>query len=169
MKSRFERSVEWMIVVLFSSFCVTMISQIIGRSIFSTSIYWSDEFSRYCFIWVILLASGIAIKRKAHVGFDLIVSKLPVKLQNYIYILNDVMVGVFLFLFFYNGMDLVTSVGLTPSPAMMIPMGFVYSILPLSAVVMFIFLVDSVWQTIRNWNRETLNVIDEDMNTQEGN
>jgi TRAP-type C4-dicarboxylate transport system permease small subunit len=160
MKSRFEHSVEWTIVILFSSFCLVMMGQIFGRSFLNTSIQWSEEFCRYAFIWIIFLASGIAIKKRAHMGFDLFVNKLSQKAQYSIHILNHLLVGLFLVLFFIKGLDLVQAVGKTPSPSLHIPMSIVYFILPLSAAVMFVFLCESLWHTIKYKTTETV-VLDE--------
>jgi len=77
----FDRTIELSVVIIFISFSIIMIGNIISRYVFNFSFTWSDEAIRYSFIWMVLLASGIAVKRRAHLGFDLIVSKLPKKIQ----------------------------------------------------------------------------------------
>lgn len=150
MKSRFERSVELVIALLFASLCLVMLAQIIGRSFFNTSIQWSEEYTRYAFIWITFLASGLAVKRKAHMGFDFLVNKLSKKAQFAVEMMVYAASTLFLALFFYNGLILVLGVGSAPSPVMHIPMSIIYSILPLSALIMFIFLVEAAWKDIRN-------------------
>lgn len=149
MKSRFERSVEWVIVLFFSAFCLVMLSQIVGRSVFNASLFWSEEFARYSFIWVIMLASGLAVKRRAHVGFDLLVVKLPMRIQRVVHLVSDGVIGVFLLLFIFYGMRLVLAVGSTTSPSLKIPMEYVYLILPISALVMLVFLVENMWNHLK--------------------
>ncbi len=146
----FDKTIEWMVIILFIAFSVVMFVNVVGRYAFNFSFVWSDEFIRYTFIWMILLGSGIAIKRKAHLGFDLIISKFPHKLQVFFTVLNDVMISIFLILFFFNGLKLLNSAGMTPSPSMHISMGIVYIVLPLSAIIMLIYLIQSIWHTVRN-------------------
>mgnify|MGYP001259564577 CR=1 FL=1 len=149
MKRVFEKSVEWTIILLFGSFTVVMLMQVVSRYVFNYSFIWSDEFTRYTFIWMVLLASGVAIRRKVHLGFDLFVAKLPKKLQVIVNIVNDLLIAVFLVFFFFKSIELLRSAGMTPSPSMHIPMGVVYIILPLSALVMLIYLLESLYRTIR--------------------
>ncbi|MCM3716303.1 TRAP transporter small permease [Alkalihalobacillus oceani] len=158
----FDRSVEWMVVLLFVAFSVIMFVNVVGRYVFNFSFVWSDEFIRYTFIWMILLGSGVAIKRKAHLGFDLIISKLPLKLQTFFVLLNDVLISIFLILFFFNGINLLKSAGMTPSPSMNIPMAFVYIVLPLSSIIMFIYIISSIWRTIRYGIEEQRGIEDTD-------
>lgn len=158
----FDRSVEWMVVLLFVAFSVIMFVNVVGRYVFNFSFVWSDEFIRYTFIWMILLGSGVAIKRKAHLGFDLIISKLPLKLQTFSVLLNDVLISIFLILFFFNGINLLKSAGMTPSPSMNIPMAFVYIVLPLSSIIMFIYIISSIWRTIRYGIEEQRGIEDTD-------
>lgn len=45
---------EFIMVLLLSSIVVIMLFQIIRRYIFNDSLSWSEEFCRYCFIWMCL-------------------------------------------------------------------------------------------------------------------
>lgn len=154
MKRAFDKSLEWTIVLLFGSFTAVMLIQVASRYLFNFSFVWSDEFIRYTFIWMVLLASGVAIQRKSHLGFDLLVSKLPKKLQLFVNVLNDLLIMVFVSFFFFKSIELMLAAGLTPSPSMHIPMGYVYIILPLSALVMFLYVLESVYKTIRHGTAE---------------
>lgn len=127
-----------------------MLTQVISRNIFGYSFLEADELSRYSFIWMTLFASGLAISRGAHLGFDLLLIKLPEKVQMYVHIINHVLVGVFLVIFGIKGIDLILVAGMTPSPSMHIPMAYVYTIMPISAIVMLIFLIGSLIETLRN-------------------
>jgi len=149
MKRVFDKGLEWTIVLLFGSFTAVMLLQVVSRYLFNYSFIWSDEFVRYTFIWMVLLASGVAIRRKVHLGFDLFVAKLPRKLQVFLNVLNDLLIAVFLVFFFFKSIELLRAAGLTPSPSMHIPMGVVYIVLPLSALVMFIYVLESIYRTLR--------------------
>jgi len=143
------KGLEWTIVLLFGSFTAVMLLQVVSRYLFNYSFVWSDEFVRYTFIWMVLLASGVAIRRKVRLGFDLFVAKLPRKLQVFLNVLNDLLIAVFLVFFFFKSIELLRAAGLTPSPSMHIPMGVVYVVLPLSALVMFIYVLESIYRTLR--------------------
>jgi len=60
----------WAIVVI-------MGAQVIMRYIFSSSISWSEELSRYFFIWFTFLGISFAVKNNSHIRIDIIETTFP--------------------------------------------------------------------------------------------
>lgn len=52
-------------------------SQVFMRYVLNSSIDWADEVSRLAFVWAIFLAIPLGIREGAHVGIDLLTSRLP--------------------------------------------------------------------------------------------
>jgi len=88
---------------------------------------------------MILLASAIAVRHNAHMGFDLLIIKLPKSWQRWVGVLNHVLVLGFLVSFLFLSVSLVDVAGGTMSPALGIPMGLVYLVLPVSAILMLVY------------------------------
>ena len=64
-------------IVLVSSLVLNVIiifMQVIMRYFFNTSLTWSEELSRYIFIWQVWLGSSIAFVDNQHIRVDLIFS-----------------------------------------------------------------------------------------------
>ena len=56
--------------------CVVVLLQVLMRYLFATPNPWSEELSRFAFIWVSLLGASLAVEHRAHFGFDQVTKKL---------------------------------------------------------------------------------------------
>ena len=73
-------------------FCVTLglvIINVLMRYVFRTGLPWSEEMATSCFVWTSFIGSAACYKRRAHVGVDILVNKLPRSVQNTVKILVD--------------------------------------------------------------------------------
>jgi TRAP-type C4-dicarboxylate transport system permease small subunit len=74
-------------------FVVTLslvIVNVLTRYVFRTGIPWAEEMATSCFVWTAFIGSAACYKRRAHIGVDILVNKLPVSAQNVVKILVDV-------------------------------------------------------------------------------
>lgn len=51
--------------------------QIAGRFVFSYSIFWSDELTRFLLIWISFLGMSVGVRRGAHPGIECLMRALP--------------------------------------------------------------------------------------------
>ncbi len=56
-------------------------AQVALRYGFNQSIDWADEISRLAFVWSIFLAIPLGVRQGAHIGIDIVLNKLPGRLQ----------------------------------------------------------------------------------------
>ena len=91
---------EFIMVLLLSSIVVIMLFQIIRRYIFNDSLSWSEEFCRYCFIWMMFVAFSYSARLGSDLRVDALIGMLPQGCRNIIEIINlilCIMVAGFLF------------------------------------------------------------------------
>lgn len=82
--------------VLFMCTLSLVVVNVITRYVFRTGIPWAEEFATGCFVWTVFVGSAACYKRRAHVGVDIIVNKLPRVPQNVVKITVDVLMLVLL-------------------------------------------------------------------------
>ena len=75
-----NRLAEWVLAVLLAVMTAVVGLQIVGRFVFSSSPFWSDEFTRFLLIWVSFLGMTLGVYRGAHPGIDSLVRALPPRL-----------------------------------------------------------------------------------------
>ena len=122
------------------------------RKIFNNSLTWSEELTRYIFIWQIWLGVSIAQRDKQHIKVELL--KSLVKNEKAIAVV-DILATIVLIAFnvflIFNGSELVSQMYSrgNVSGAMRLPMWIVYSVLPISACLISLRLIGQVVEDIK--------------------
>ena len=74
--------------ILCAGFLVFMVGLVITnvllRYFLSYSIYWAEEVSTICFVWLVFLGASATYKHKMDIGIDVLVLKTSKKMQRYI-------------------------------------------------------------------------------------
>lgn len=115
-----------------ASTCIILIAvfifaQIIMRNVFKTGLSWSDEASRYLFVWCGALGIPYATKKNTHLRMDIIPNLIP-KLTNPLEILSDISLLLISIVFMKPGAELMGVLAKTNqlSAALRIPMSYMY-------------------------------------------
>lgn len=128
-----DRHFEEFFLVFFSIIMVGSISlQVFMRFIVGSSLEWSEELARYCFIWLVYMGISYGVKKQRHIKVDVLLllfkDKGKVALNfaaNFIFLLFA------LFVVVYGSSIAVYILGWgQTSPALSIPMGLVYLAAP---------------------------------------
>ena len=122
---------------------------VVLRYVFRTGITWSEEFVRYAYVWLIFLGSVTAIKLNAHIGLELVVERLPLKIRIIVQCLGDLLVMGFVVVQTVYGFSLILKAGGALSAVTRIPMGWIYVVFPLSGVLM---MIEMVHVLRKHWN-----------------
>jgi len=137
---------------LFSTFLV--FAQVVMRYVFSYSLPWSEELSRYIYLWQIWIGASYAVAEGRHLRISMILDKLTIatrsKLEISVYI---VWLGFSIYLVI-TGMDVVQKIFASGqlSPALRMPMAYAYASVPIGAAMMSIHLIalmKDMWPTRR--------------------
>jgi len=65
-----NRLAEWAMVLLLAAMALVTGLAIAGRFLFSYSLFWSDELTRFLLIWISFLGMSVGVRRGAHPGID---------------------------------------------------------------------------------------------------
>ena len=139
--------------VLCASLVVTTLIifvQVIMRSVFNSSLTWSEELTRYIFIWQIWMGVSIAQKDKAHIKVEIL--KSFVKNQKFLAVV-DVIATILLIAFniflVTSGIDLVQQMITRGNVSSAMPMWIVYIVLPLASGIFTLRLIGQVVEDIK--------------------
>jgi TRAP-type C4-dicarboxylate transport system permease small subunit len=129
---------ETLMAIALWAIVIIMGMQVVMRYLFGSSLSWSEEISRYFFIWFTFLGLSYAVRNNSHIRIDILESTFP-KLKKPMEIIGD---AFFLAFCVYMIRPSITTLqGLyrtwQTSPALEIPMFFVY----LSLLVGFILTI----------------------------
>ena len=120
---------------------VTVFVQVIMRYVFARPNPWTEELSRFGFIWLSLIGSSLAIKRGAHFLFESAVNRLPAGVRRAVALGVTILLAAMLLGILIVGIELAANARHQRSPALDLPMVYVYAALPLSAALMLLHLI----------------------------
>lgn len=98
--SKVNSLLKIIIVICLSLMAIFVFGNVILRYVFNSGITWSEEVSRFLFIWLIFLGSILALKDNEHLGVDSLVKKLPIVGKKIVYVISNLILIVTLVLLF---------------------------------------------------------------------
>jgi len=93
----------YVVMFLTALMVVTVLTGVLFRYVIRDPLGWTEELARYLMIWAALLAVSVGIRKREHVGIQLLVKKLPLKLGRVIILLVNIMVMIFLLVLTVRG------------------------------------------------------------------
>ncbi|WP_041089349.1 TRAP transporter small permease [Jeotgalibacillus soli] len=131
---------------------LTIIAQVICRTFLGFSIYWSEELARYCLIWITFIGAAIAYRNADLAVLDLLDQKISGKSKWIYKLIIQLIVANFIFVCIYYGFKQATSPSTVNvvSPALRLPMQYIYLSVPVAFSIMFIHWIRSVIEIITN-------------------
>jgi TRAP-type C4-dicarboxylate transport system permease small subunit len=100
------------------------------------SLHWTDELARFTTIWIVMLGSVVAFERGAHVAVDVLPDSLPPPVGRLLRGVAYLLGAVFLAVLAWQGLALSLRTMRQVSPALGLPMGYVYLAVPAGAALM---------------------------------
>ncbi len=141
MKDPLEKILKIGVLSVFILLILTVSFQVFSRVFFpSLSRIWTEELTRFLFIYAVAFAAPLAMKQAAYVNIDLI-DTLPVRIATIAKIVVEIMVLVLFLLVFYYGIRF-TMLGIHQrAPTIKIPMAAVFVSIPVMGGFMFFYSV----------------------------
>jgi TRAP-type transport system small permease protein len=142
------RGIEWLLVILLGIMVVLVFGNVVLRYGFNSGIVFSEEVSRFVFMWITLLGALIAMHDGAHLGMNSVIAALPVWGQRVFKFTSDALMLVCCVLLSHGTWKQVVLGMDDHAPVTGIPMGIVFSGLLISAVGMGLLLLYSLWRQV---------------------
>ena len=118
--------------------------QIIFR-IFFNALSFTEEISRYLLVWSSLFAASVAYKQGAHIAVTFLVEKFKGKLKGIMAIIINLLSIIFFMIAILYGFQLINMQVFQTSPALLIPMRYIYLCIPISFLVMLFHSLVMLW------------------------
>ena len=131
--------------VAFAVMCTLIFLQIILRVV-GMPLVWSEEISRYLFVWMIYLAGSKAVRNGRHLSVGILPIMLKGKAKQALFILANIITFVFLLILSYNCFLLLQRMGVRPqfAPASGINMIYAYAAPALGTAMMTVRCLQNV-------------------------
>ena len=117
--------------------------QVAARYAFQTGLAWTEEISRFSFIYFVYVSASLAVFRGTHIRVEVVVDRLPERPRRAVTLLGTVAQIAFFVTAGVAGTRLVLDMLAYPtlSPSLLLPLYYVYFIIPLSYFLMAVRLL----------------------------
>jgi len=130
-----------MIIVLMLVMTFTVFVQIVFRYVFNTPLDWSEEIARFSFVWVSFLGASALMRVREHINVTVFTDNFPPALRRGCVFLANIVAIVCIYFFVVGGIALTRNEWSQLAPTTQIPMGWIYIAVPISAVLMGVWVL----------------------------
>jgi len=145
--------IEKLLVLIFGLLVLDVVWQVASRYIIGQSSSFTEEYARFSLIWLTVLgAAYINGQKEGHLSMDFLLSKLSPEKQKKRNKIIQVLMAIFSFIVMViGGGNLVyTTLKLgQKSPALHIPLGYIYAIVPICGIVIIFFCLYHITKTYK--------------------
>ncbi|MBU8906079.1 TRAP transporter small permease [Desertibacillus haloalkaliphilus] len=137
-----NRTIENITCVLLVIMVLLVFIQIVSRAAFGSSYAWTEEIARFLMIWITFLGASVAFQYGSHISIDFFISKLKHRIAKWVQLIASLAIVTFLLILLVKGYQIIETSMIQRSASLRIPMGYVYTIMPISAVLMLMNVID---------------------------
>ena len=148
-----NKIVEWFLVILMLLLVGDVLLQVISRYLLENAISFTDELAGFLLMWVALAGAAYVTGRGEHLAISLMIEKVSARQKTVLAMVIDLLILFFAILVLViGGIWLVYTrfyLGQV-SASLEIPLGYVYLILPLSGLLMCVYILDDLISKLRS-------------------
>ncbi|SDI92746.1 TRAP transporter small permease [Alteribacillus bidgolensis] len=105
LKNAYVKVENFVLITLLISLVALVFMEVIVR-LFDHPTTWSVGIAQLIFMWVIFLGANQTLRKNAHIGIDVFTKMLPSKIQQYIEMISQVIILVFLSALVFYGFEM---------------------------------------------------------------
>ena len=138
-----------MITCLMLGMVTSSFLQVVFRLVLKQPLSWSEELSRYLFVWLTFIGGALMVSESGHFKMDLITAFLKGRWIQIINIIVNIALAIFSIVLIVYGAKLVKMVYTQKSPALGISMSIPYFVLPLNGVLSIVHIISNITDDLK--------------------
>ena len=146
---RYCQLLSVLMVVGLALMVVLVFTNVVMRYAFNSGITMSEELSRWLFVWLTFLGAIVAMHEGAHLGTDMLVSRLSVRGKKLCLLLGHLLMLFVCWLMFKGSLDQVKVNWDSTSAVMEVSMGIFYACGMVFAVSGAVVLLNHLWRLVK--------------------
>lgn len=142
MKAAVDTALRAVIIVIFSVLVACVVWQVVSRYLLNTPSTVTDEMARFLFMWLALIAGAYTLGLRRHLAIDLLTAHLKGRAKRLSEAVILLIIALFAGLVMVRGGGQLMARTLSSgqvTPALQIPMAYVYGAIPISGVIMLYY------------------------------
>lgn len=147
MKKKVDAIIGVVLVVLMAAMTLDVLWGVLTRYVLGSQASWSEELARFLLIWIGILGAAYASGQRMHLAIDLLEPKLSIPNQKKLGFFIRILILLFaLTVMVIGGIRLIyiTQTLGQLSPALRVPMAIIYSVLPISGLLVIYYKMEEL-------------------------
>jgi len=132
----------WFSVTAMAVMLAVTFFSVISRYAFNFTFDWAEELSRFLFVWSVFLGSALIMGENGHLAVEFLPNLLKGSLPGLVLeFIVKLLSYSFMAILLTQGFKMTRMMMFQTSPGMGLPMGIVYAVIPLSSVLMILYMI----------------------------
>ncbi|MDI7260318.1 MAG: TRAP transporter small permease [Thermodesulfobacteriota bacterium] len=144
-----NQSTKFLTILCLSVLTILVPVEVFLRYLFGKSLYITEEFTRYLMVWVVFLASSLAIKENAHISIGILVNRFRGRARAWLNLLSLALLIFFLVFLMIEGTIILPYQIDQIIPSLEVPIFWFYLAIPVGCVLMILNLLPKVWENLK--------------------
>jgi len=138
------------LTILFLSVITVIVPvEVFLRYLFGKSLYITEEFSRYLMVWVVFLASSLALREDSHISIGILVNRFYGRTRAWINLIAQALLVTFLVFLIIEGIIALHFQMDQIIPSLGLPIFWFYLAIPVGSFFMILNLLPKVWESLK--------------------
>jgi TRAP-type C4-dicarboxylate transport system permease small subunit len=125
-----------------------LLLQVVSRYIFDRSLTWTEEFSRYIYVWITYFGVGFGIRCDAHIKITALIKFLPDKIQQLLQIFINCVILYCIYVYLPNAVIYYQIQAAKRSSALKLPMNWVTFPLIAGFIIAALYIISQVFRDV---------------------
>lgn len=140
-----DKVIEWLCIAILAIMTVLVTYQVVTRYFFNKPSAISEALAQYLFVWMIMYGSAYVFGLKEHLDITVVKDKLTgVPMLIVELLINAVLIAFAVAVLLYGGYAVTAQQMGTMDAALQIPMGVIYSAIPISGVFILFYAIYNI-------------------------
>jgi C4-dicarboxylate transporter DctQ subunit len=144
-----NKSIRFLTILFLSVITVIVPVEVFLRYLFGKSLYITEEFSRYLMVWVVFLASSLALKEDSHISIGILVNRFHVRTRAWINLIAQGLLVTFLVFLIIEGIIALRFQMDQIIPSLGLPIFWFYLAIPVGSFLMIFNLLPKILGSLK--------------------
>ena len=136
-----SRAVEGVIILCAATIVAVVTTEVILRYVFSHSLIFTEELSRYLMVWIVFLGSALAVRDGSHININFLTKRFNRRNQSWLRLAAYILTLVFLVFVVVEGIKILPQQLYQMCITIDISLFYFYLAIPVGSILMIIFML----------------------------
>lgn len=144
------RGVEIILTILMGAASLIVVAQVLWRYVLHSPLGWTEQISRFAFIWIVMLGIPTIFNRNITMAFDILLGSLHGKIRTFLEVAIRVLGLAFCVFWFVAALELCISTGSRMTSGVRMPQNLLYGSQLFAAALLFLVLLKQIYEVVRD-------------------